>query len=415
MSARSSPARSSAESRGVRTLYVGHSCAQLSAGLLFLAVPLLALDLARSPALLAGAGAAYAGAGILLSPIAGSVADSTSRRALLSTATLVRAVLAASLPLVLVLGHRPAGAALFIAGAFLLGGAASFYLSTVHSLLPALVGDGDLQSANAVMFVITNGSIFVAPALAGLLSSVVGIAWTFELSAVMGVPAAVAFAALHTPEARAVTGPSYPSLAGRTWEGFAFTWRSRLLRHLLVLWFVAFVGAGSLIELLVYRVNGELRASAGAVGLVVAGAASGGLIGPALVRGLSSRRRRQPEGRRLGRGIVLAVAPVLGCLYLGMATLDGPVPLALLGAAAQAIIAIGVVRSITLAQQATPNVLLGRVTSAALLVEQTAVMAALGLMGWLAALRGASFAFAVLGAELIILGGAAGLTMVRGA
>lgn len=404
---------SSGEAGGLFKLYVGHACAQMSAGLLFLAVPLLALDLARSPALLAGAGAAYAGGGILLSPIAGSVADSMNRRTLLIAATLAKVALAASLPLVLVLANRPAGAALFIAGAFLLGGAASFYLSTVHTLLPSLVIGPDLQSANAVMFVITNASIFVGPALAGLMSSVVGITWTFELSAVVGFPAAAAFAALRIPDHGTMTAPGYRSLAGRTWDGFVFTWRSQLLRQLLVLWFSAFVGAGSLIELLVYRVSAELRAPAGTVGLVVAGAASGGLVGPALLRALVSRRRRAADRPLGGHGIVLAAAPLLGFLYLGMAVLSSPLPLALLGAASQAVIAVGVVRSITMAQHTTPNVLLGRVTSAALLVEQTAVLVALGLMGWLTALWGASFAFAVLGAELLVLGGAASLTMAR--
>lgn len=299
-----------------------------------------------------------------------------------------------------------------VAASFAIGASAAFYQSTVHTVPPLLVRAPDLQRINATVFVLSNASVVVGPAIAGALWSRVGSSATFEVSAATGLLSAVAFLGVRTSPSGAAGSAGRPGAVRLAVEGLMYVWRSPIVRPLLALWFLVFIATGSLAELLVYRLNAELRAPATTAGFVLAAAATGAVVGPALM-GARRRRMRTSAGAVPSLAVVFMAAPAVGVTYLAMSLLNEPVGLAVLAAIAQGLIAAGVVRSITVVQTTTPDVLLGRVTSIALAAEQAAVMLGLVLMGVLTAVGGTSLTLEVFGAMLLIGGGSSALAMAR--
>src|SRR5215208_2462250 len=128
--------------------------ANLADGVMWVALPLLAVQLTRSPLLIAGVTVAARAPWLLLSLVAGALADRLDRRQTMIRVNLVRTVL---------LG----GLALAVAA-----DVASLAMLYAQSLLPAIVDRDDLTGANSRLFAVELvANEFAGPPLGGLLAA----------------------------------------------------------------------------------------------------------------------------------------------------------------------------------------------------------------------------------------------------
>ncbi|HJW64516.1 MAG TPA: MFS transporter, partial [Actinomycetes bacterium] len=212
---------------------VASGFANLADGVLWVALPLLAVQLTRSPVLIAGVTVA-ARIPWLLAPVAGALADRLDRRQSMVRVNLVRAVLLGGLALAVAadLATLP----LLYAVAVLLGLAETLFDTSAQSLLPALVSRDDLTRANSRLFAVELvANTFVGPPLGGLLAAL-------GLAVALGVPAAAYLVGagclvLLVGSFRAVgAGPAGSTrLRDDIAEGARFVWYHLVLRPLAIM------------------------------------------------------------------------------------------------------------------------------------------------------------------------------------
>src|SRR5918999_4459765 len=207
--------------------------ANLADGVLWVALPLLAVQLTRSPVLIAGVTVA-ARLPWLLAPVAGAFADRLDRRQSMLRVELVRTVLLGGLALAV--AADVATLFLLYAVALLLGIAETLFDTSAQSLLPAIVPRQELTRANSRLFAVELvANTFIGPPLGGLLAAA-------GLALAMGVPALAYLAgagclALVAGGFRAVGASPAGStrLRDDVAEGMAYVWRHRVLRPLAIM------------------------------------------------------------------------------------------------------------------------------------------------------------------------------------
>ena len=281
---------------------VASGFANLADGVLWVALPLLAVQLTRSPVLIAGVAIA-ARLPWLLAPVAGALADRLDRRQSMVRVNLVRTVLLGGLALAVAadLATLP----LLYAVAVLLGFAETLFDTSAQSLLPALVPRDDLTRANSRLFAVELvANTFVGPPLGGLLAAL-GLAVAF------GVPAAAylvgaACLALLVGSFRAVgAGPAGSTrLRDDVAEGARFVWHHPVLRPLAIMLGVqnmAFAAVFSVFVLFAVA-PGPMGLSEAGFGILLATVGVGSLLGTWLA---------VPAERRLGRVRTLVLSVVL--------------------------------------------------------------------------------------------------------
>src|SRR5919107_1490738 len=143
--------------------------ATLADGVLWVALPLLAVQLTRSPILIAGITVA-ARLPWLLAPVAGAFADRLDRRQSMVRVNLVRFVLLGGLALAVAVDV--ATLPMLYAVAVLLGVGETLFDTSAQSLLPAVVDRDDLTRANSRLFAVELvANTFIGPPLGGLLAA----------------------------------------------------------------------------------------------------------------------------------------------------------------------------------------------------------------------------------------------------
>ena len=370
---------------------VASGFANLADGVLWVALPLLAVQLTRSPVLIAGVTVA-ARLPWLLAPVAGALADRMDRRQSMVRVNLVRAVLLGGLALAVAadLATLP----MLYGVAVLLGLAETLFDTSAQSLLPALVSRDDLTRANSRLFAVELvANTFVGPPLGGLLAAA-------GLGLALGLPAAAYLVgagvlALIVGSFRAVgAGP-----AGSTRfrddiaEGARFVWRHPVLRPLAIM-----LGMGNMAFTAFFSVfvlyavaPGPMRLSEAGFGVLSATIGVGSLLGTWLA---------VPAERRLGRIHTLVVTVVHGAASLAVPVVTAsPV----LVGASLALIGVTMVLwnvvTVSLRQRITPDRLLGRMNASYRLVGWGTMPLGALLGGALAealGLRGAFLAAAAL-------------------
>src|SRR4029453_9433272 len=150
---------------------VASGFANLADGVLWVALPLLAVRLTRSPLLIAGITVA-ARLPWLLAPVAGAFADRLDRRQSMLRVNLVRTVLLGGLALAV--ATDLATLAMLYAVAVLLGIGETLFDTSAQSLLPALVSRDDLTRANSRLYAVELvANEFIGPPLVGPLPLIV--------------------------------------------------------------------------------------------------------------------------------------------------------------------------------------------------------------------------------------------------
>jgi MFS family permease len=361
--------------------------ANLADGVLWVALPLLAVQLTRSPLLIAGVTVA-ARLPWLLAPVAGAFADRLDRRQSMVRVNLVRTVLLGGLALAV--AADVATLAMLYAVAVLLGVAETLFDTSAQSLLPALVPRDDLTRANSRLFAVELvANTFIGPPLGGLLAAA-GLALALGLQAAAYLAGAGCLALIVGSFRAAGAAPAGSTrLRDEIAEGAGFVWRHQVLRPLAIMLGIenmAFAAAFAVFVL--YAVDpGPMGLSETGYGILTATVGIGSLVGTWLAA---------PAERRLGRVRTLVVSVVLTTASLAVPALTAsPVLVGASFAVGGVSIVLWNVITVSLRQRITPDRLLGRMNAAYRLVGWGTMPLGAALGGFLAETLGLRPTFVV--------------------
>lgn len=154
--------------------------------------------------------------------LGGVIADRLSKRRVIVFGNLLPALTQAGIALLVASGTADVTRVAVFAA--LAGGASALTQPAMNSLLPDLVGAGEVQEANALMRLPVNAVKIVAPALGGLLVALVGPEWTLAWDAASFAIAAalVSRLAISAPEKRQTSvlrdfRQGWSEFSGRPW------------------------------------------------------------------------------------------------------------------------------------------------------------------------------------------------------
>ena len=373
--------------RNFQKALVASGFANLADGVLWVALPLLAVQLTRSPVLIAGVTVA-ARLPWLLAPVAGAFADRLDRRQSMLRVNLVRTVLLGGLALAV--AADVATLAMVYVVAVLLGVAETLFDTSAQSLLPALVPRDDLTRANSRLFAVELvANTFIGPPLGGLLAAA-------GLAVALGAPAAAYLVgagclALISGSFRAAGAAPAGStrLRDEIAEGARFVWRHQVLRPLAIMLGIENMAiAAAFAVFVLYAVDpGPMGLSETGYGILTATLGIGSLVGTWLAA---------PAERRLGRVGTLIVSVVLTGTSLVVPALTANVVLVGASFAVGGVsIVLWNVITVSLRQRITPDRLLGRMNAAYRLVGWGTMPLGAALGGFLAETLGLRGTFVV--------------------
>jgi MFS family permease len=383
-------------------------------GLILSALPLLIAGATTSTALISGLEVARGLPWLMFGLLGGVVADRADRRRVMSAVDAGRCVAVGLLAIAVWQGQATVGLIWIVA--FLLGSGEVFFDNSAQSILPALVETSQIERANARFFVTESVARDLAgPAVgAALFARAASLPFALDSASFLAASLLV-FTLSGTYRARARTRrkptrraryqararrrQDGPTVRADLREGWTFLKGNDLLRSLLLIgctYNFLVVGAESVNVLFVLRVLHESQA---VFGLVLAGAAFGGITA-----GLAADRVITKLGPG---GTILTALPVASVAGFAAGTTNNVVVFA---AAIAAAIACGTLTNIvviSLRQTLVPDELLGRVNS--LYRVALASAAPLGALaaGQLGELVGLRAPLLLMGAGTLLLAGAA--------
>lgn len=287
---------------------------------------------------------------LLLSPVAGVVADHLPRRRILMATNVTMAV--AALLLALLASARRLDMVGLVLISALNSAANAFDSPTRQSWVPFLVGRQYVGNAVGLNSVAFNAPAVIGPAIAGVLIVWVGVAGSFYVNAVLTLAVVVAVA-MMAPAAPTVKHREPMLQAMR--QGIVFLVRHPILQWIVLAFFVTAVFARPYSQLIPAFTENVLHAGARGLGLAVSAIGLGG-FGGALVTAYFAQRGRRSRlwllaGLAMSSGIVaLGFVPSLW-VALPILFLTGIGTMSLLGA------------TNTLIQMLAPDELRGRALS----------------------------------------------------
>ncbi|WP_219510604.1 MFS transporter [Nonomuraea ceibae] len=361
------------------------------------AIPLLVLH-ATGSVVQMGLLTGLSGAASLVTGVfAGHLVDRVDRRRLLIGCDLARAALYAAIPLVWMAGPQiwllyvivPLGAALGMV----------FQVAYV-AVVPSLVEPDQITQANGRLYAIYAVGGIGGPALVGVISQAFGPVVAIGMDAVTFVVSALGLMLIRLRPAAAA-----PADRGGLLEGARFLWRHPVMRSLtILLTFFIFLTAG-VDDVLIYHLKHDLGQNDDAVGLVLACAAVGAIVGAPLI----GRIRKA-----IGFGNTWVSATTLSGLAMGGVGLATGVPaVAVLMALFVLGTAVAGICSQSFRQEVTPSHLLGRVTAAFWTVHYVLGPAGAALLTLGAAEYGVATVTVVAGAGCVLVSLSGLLTPMR--
>lgn len=378
-----------------RRFWTASALSNMADGIFQVALPLLAVRLTDSPALVAGVALANRLPWLLFALQAGALADRLDRRRTMFNVDLARVVLIGGLAAATAAGAEHLW--LLYVVAFALGVGETLFDTAAQSVMPSVVDREQLSRANGRLYAAElTMNQFVGPPLGGVLAAL-AISAAFATSASAYLLAAVALAFVSGSFRPARTGPR-TTLRTDIAEGVRYLFGHRLLRTLAIM-----VGVMNMASTATYAVfplfavePGPLGLSEFGFGLILTATAVGSVLGSLCTA---------PFERVLGRHRLLMLTVVLSGPTLAL-TATANVPLVLLGGV---LMGFGVIMwnvvTVSLRQRVAPDHLLGRVNAGyRLLAWGTMPVGAFlgGLLGELVGLR----------ATFVIAGGACALLLL---
>jgi MFS family permease len=377
-------------------LWTASAGSNLADGIFWIALPLLAIRLTDSPALVAGVAIASRLPWLLFALVAGALADRLDRRRTMILVDLFRAGLLGALALATAAGV--ANLPLLYLVAFALGVAETLFDTSAQSIMPNLVEGEQLSKANGRLYAVElTMNQFVGPPLGGFLAAI-AIGAAFGTGAAAYLLAAASLLLIRGSFRPVREGPP-TRLHEDIAEGLRYLLGHRLLRVLAIM-----VGIGNLSSTAAFSVfvlyavePGPLGLDEVAFGLMTTALAVGSLVGSFLVERLE---------RLLGRANLLAVSMVSFAATVIAPVLTTNVPLiALIWVVTGAIGIAWNVITVSLRQKIVPDALLGRVNATyRLLAWGTMPLGAAlgGLIGETLGLAAVFWIFGALQAALIL-------------
>lgn len=379
--------------RDYRLLWTGLLVSNLGSWMQFTAQGYLVAQIAGSPhraALDLGIlGASRAIPVLLLSPIAGVVADTLPRRRVLLATNTAMALAALALAILSTFGRLDL-VWLVVITAF--NAAANAFDSPVRqSWMPLLVDRAFIGNAIGLNSVAFNAPAVIGPAIAGLLIVWVGVAGSFYVNAVATMAVVVAVAMMRpSPPSSAHREPMLSAMRG----GIAFLASHPILRWILAVFVVMAIFARPYAQLIPAYVVNTLGGDARALGWAVAAAGIGGFGGALLTASFSGREPRSLQWllagviTSLGLIALATIHSVIGTLPAFFAI--GVGTLAFLGA------------TNTLIQILSPDAVRGRAIAVYTMVAIGVVPLGSLILGAIASVVGLHVAFAFAGAISLI-------------
>jgi MFS family permease len=353
----------------------------LGDGLAILAIPLLVLQLTRSPpvAVLASlpGSVGYLAAGVP----AGILADRLDPWRVLISGDLIRALI--FLALFVLTSSAVAAAWLILSLAFAAGAVTVFFDTALAIAVRDVFAGPRLVSANSWLESANQGGQIIGPGAAGLLAAAGLLHVSMLIDALTFLVSLASLAAVRggyraVPRPRR-SGPSFAALRRELAEGIRYLAATRLLFTLLLFLLMLNLCLGA-DKLIVFFVRNTLHLPPGQVGLVVAAGGAGGVLGAAGTSLLCRRLGPLP--------VVTLCSAVSGiALILISAAISAPVFLAGNLLYTWAIIAASVTLR-ALRQVLVPRDLLGRVTASWRLAGQAVTLAGAVLAGTTAGFLG---------------------------
>jgi MFS family permease len=341
--------------REFAALWSGQIVSSLGAAISGTAMPLLVLSTTGSAADAGLVGAAGTLPYLVANLPAGPLVDRWNRRTILIVSEVAAGVALATVPIAI--GSGRLTLAQLVVVAFVQGLCFVFFGLAERAALPKIVPAALLPTAVARNEARSRGAALAGPPLGGLLFGA-GRALPFLVDALTYAVAAVALVFIRRDLQNEPAGPAEP-LWRATATGLRWTWRHPLIRTTLLLLAAGNLVFQALILILVVLARHQ-GASAGRIGLMLGLYSTGGLIG-ALAAG------------RLHRHLTPKLV-IIGTNWLWAALLPlfafttGPVQVGAVGAVCAF---VGPLWSVVIASYAgilVPNELLGRVTSAAMVL-----------------------------------------------
>lgn len=340
---------------------------------------------------------------LLLGALGGVFADRWDRRRTMIVADLLLA--AGLLPLVLVHG----GGQVWVVFVVLLweGVVAQFFSPAEQAMLPALVPDETLVTANATGGQVQNLSRLAGSAAGGVIAAVGGIGAVALADAASFVLSAALIALIHAPartpdapETAAWMGSRIAAVRAELRDGLRWSVRHRVVRALTVFVLVTSIGEGIMSTLFAPFVRHALHGSSQAYGVIAAVQAVGGIAGGLLAASLGHRA---------------SPAKLLGWGAVAFGTIDLAIFLYPLGyvavwPAALGMIMVGIPGALTLAgamtlfQRNTEDSYRGRVFGALNAAEGVAILAGTAGAGVLGQAVGIIPVLAFQGAGYVVAG-----------
>lgn len=266
-----------------RRLWAARTVSQLGDVAQFTTLALLLLDLTGSGLGVSGAVLAEIAPVLLFGALAGSLVDRLPQVPVMITADLVRVLLAA----MLAVWHSHVAVAYLVA--FGLSAGQTFFGAAAQSLLPSLVDDDELVTANSgIWTAAVTAQVLVAP-IAAVVAVRVGFGPTFAVNAVSFAVSAALL--LGLPEPRRPVRTAAPQPFRHLRAGLAALAALPLLKVLAIGQFLAALSAGAASALLVVLAHDRLGGDGG-FGVLIAAVGVGAAVGPLLlIRRIKDPRR----------------------------------------------------------------------------------------------------------------------------
>ncbi|MFE2068060.1 MFS transporter [Streptomyces sp. NPDC059467] len=350
---------------GFARLWTATTFSALADGLYLTVLPLIALNLTRSPTLVSGIRFAQSLAGFAIGLLAGVLVDRFNRKYLTMNANLIRGT--CMLALAVTAGSGTLSLPMLYAAAFLIGLAETVTDTAEQALVPMVVDKERLSRANSLVYgtqTVLNDFVG-APLGAALLGAATAVALAapaglYLAAVVVLLPLRGRFTARHRTATRS-------SVMADVREGVKVLWRDRtLLRIALFQSCSQFANMAFFSVFVVFAVgsSSSLRLSAFGYSLLITAAAVGAVIGSACAD--------QVIGRLSGRTILLAMTGGLALCFAAPAAFADPFTVGAALAVSGFVTAVGGIFTVSFRQSVAHESLLGRVTAGSRLLSLAA-------------------------------------------
>jgi MFS family permease len=335
-------------------LWASSAAANLADGIFTIALPLMAVSLTTSPALIAGVAIAGRLPWLVFVLIAGALADRLDRRITMRNVQVLRVAVLGGLALLAVAGGLSLPV-LYVA-AFVLGVGETLFDTAAQSIMPNIVTREQLSLANGRLYAIEMiMNQFVGPPLGGFLMAV-SVPLALAGSVLGYLLAAIGLAVMVGSFRAASEGPR-PSMLADIIEGLGYLLHHRVLRTLAVM-----VAVDNLITSAVFAVfvlfaldSVHMDLDELGYGVLMTGVAAGAIVGSVL---------EPPVERRIGRSNVLflTVLATSAAVLVPALTASPPAVFAALVTAGIVMMMWNII-TVSLRQRIVPDRLLGRVNA----------------------------------------------------